>query len=109
MTGKYLYFNIGSGDGAADDFAIYPVDKFKGFDTVPTGVNMVFEASTGNATSDVVLLIVADSAAADNRRPVMKTIADAMNNMKAGLLTVCDKDNSEFIHELITDCTITTA
>tara|TARA_X000001388_G_scaffold40860_1_gene28778 strand:+ start:855 stop:1184 length:330 start_codon:yes stop_codon:yes gene_type:complete len=107
MSGKYLYFNIGSGDGAANDFAIFPVDKLMGFDTVSGGVNMLFEASTGATSADVVLLTVADSADADNRRPVIKAIAEAIINMNAGLLTVCDSDNSEFLHENITDCTIT--
>ena len=88
MSGKYLYFNIGSGDGAANDFAIFPVDKFMGFDTVSGGVNMMFEASTGNASPDVSSLTGADSADADNRRPVIKTIAEAIVNMNAGVLDV---------------------
>jgi len=107
MSGKYLYFNIGSGDGAANDFAIFPVDKFMGFDTSSTAVVMYFEASTGHASPDNVALTVADSDDADNRRPVIKAIADAIINMNAGILTVCDKDNSEFLHENITDCVIT--
>ena len=103
MTGKFLYFNIGSGDGASGDFAIFPVDKFKGFDAVSGALNMLFEAREGNAALDIVALTVADT----NQHDVIQAVAKVISTMNAGVLDVCDKDNDLFLHEAITDCTIT--
>ncbi len=101
-TGKYLYFNIGSGDGAAADFTIFPVDKFRGFDCATGKLHMLFEDREGNAALDHVDLDVANT----NQHEVIHTIAKAIATMNAGILTICDSDNSQFIHEKITDCTI---
>ena len=103
MTGKFLYFNIGSGDGASGDFAIFPVDKFKGFDAADGALNMLFEAREGNATLDIVALTVANT----NQHSVIQEVTKAIATMNAGVLDVCDKDNNLFAHEAITDCTIT--
>tara|TARA_R110001583_G_scaffold82675_7_gene219066 strand:+ start:1261 stop:1590 length:330 start_codon:yes stop_codon:yes gene_type:complete len=102
MTGKYLYFNVGSGDGATADFTLYPVDKFRGFNAVSGALLMHFEHREGNAAHDTVSLAVADT----NQHDVIQTVAKAISTMNAGVMTICDADNSEFIHEKITDCTI---
>tara|TARA_R100001129_G_C5278359_1_gene236144 strand:+ start:199 stop:534 length:336 start_codon:yes stop_codon:yes gene_type:complete len=101
-TGKYLYFNVGSGDGAAGDFTIFPVDNFKGFDIASGKLLMLFTDREGNAALDHVDLDVANT----NQHDVIQTITKAIATMNAGVLTICDSDNSEFIHEKITDCTI---
>tara|TARA_R110001583_G_scaffold2413_3_gene17600 strand:- start:41 stop:370 length:330 start_codon:yes stop_codon:yes gene_type:complete len=102
MTGKYLYFNIGSGDGASADFTIFPVDKFKGFDAANGALLMHFEHREGNAAHDTVSLAVANT----NQHAVIQTVAKAIATMNAGVLDICDKDNNLFLHEKITDCTI---
>jgi hypothetical protein len=101
-SGKYLYFNIGSGDGASVDFGIWPLERFQGIDVASGDLIMYFKARTGKDANDSVTLDVADT----NQDVVIKAIMKAIATMNAGVLKICDKDNNSFLHEKITDCTI---
>ena len=103
MSGKFLYFSEGNGDGASTDILVYPEESFRGIDVATGDVVMYFKAMEGNATYDTVTLDVADT----NQDAVIKTIMKSIATMNAGVLKICDKDNNLFAHEKITGCTNT--
>lgn len=103
MSGKFLYFSEGNTDGASTDIFLYPVEAFRGIDVATGDLLMYFKAMEGNATHDVVTLDVADT----NQDAVIKAIMKTISTMNAGVLKVCDADNSVFLHEKITGCTNT--
>ena len=101
-SGKYLYFNEGNADGTSTDFGIWPLERFQGIDTASGDLIMYFKARTGKDANDSVILDVANT----NQDAVIKAIIKTIATMNAGVLKICDKDNSSFLHEKITGCTI---
>ena len=105
MSGKFLYFSDGDASAASADNVIYPVESFRGIDVATGDLLMYFKSIEGNATNDIVTLDVVDT----NQDAVIKAIMKTISTMNAGVLKVCDSQNSVFLHEKITDCAVTIA
>ena len=103
MSGKFLYFSDGDASAASADNVIYPVESFRGIDVATGDLLMYFKAMEGHATNDFVTLDVANT----NQDAVIKAIMKTISTMNAGVLKVCDSQNSLFLHEKITDCAVT--
>ena len=102
---QLLAMPAGGGDGATTDFGIWPLERFQGIDTASGDLIMYFKARTGKDANDSVTLDVANT----NQDAVIKAIIKTIATMNAGVLKVCDSQNSVFLHEKITDCAVTIA
>tara|TARA_X000001382_G_C3140875_1_gene169521 strand:- start:177 stop:515 length:339 start_codon:yes stop_codon:yes gene_type:complete len=98
-SGKYIYWNEGTGADASGDASAIPVESFRGFDVGTDTLAVYFDPLSGTQINRMLVnLTVADG----KQIEVAKAICNAMATMNAGILTLADDDNSVYLHSAIT-------
>jgi len=93
MTTKetYLYFAENLGANAIGDAAVFPASKFLGVNPISaTTTRISFQALTGNAADDDVLL----THVTGKFKEVCQALADALNSDGPDMVVFADEDNT---------------
>jgi hypothetical protein len=105
---KFLYFSAGAPDSTAgtEQVACFPADQLSHFEmATATQLRVYFESSQENdADSGIDAAHAVLTVTSGKHKEAIETIAGAIADGKALMITVADEENSKYISPFITAC-----
>ena len=105
---KFLYFSAGAPDSTAgtEQVACFPADQISHFEmATATQLRVYFESSQENdADSGIDAAHAVLTVTSGKHKEAIETIAGAIADGKALMITVADEENSKYISPFITAC-----